>query len=346
MNVIVGDILIIILQHIDSPVSVVRAASACKRRHGIIADAGFLRRFRSVHALTLVAGDYFNDSKRLQPSFVPAAHRGSLLLLNDDVVSGKLSHVFLDIVVCEPETRRYKWIPPLPLPIQGLLPRRRRHIGMSNFKVLCMFKHVIKSQRAICTGSAMFTAWSAGSSPPVVVMGRLYTEARRDLVDLHELGGAGGSQYFYAPGRNLVVLDRGTGEFFHAVFPPPTVSWAGDFDVHVTRSRFYVTGGRDGKPRIFTVFDETMKVYARPDGGEWMLQKSLSLPEATRTCPARTLDIQTSGTGYVVLLLKTALDKWLISVDMETMLVTLAAEDTGPVMYRCEIPWPPVLNNV
>ncbi|RLM98507.1 uncharacterized protein C2845_PM06G32200 [Panicum miliaceum] len=58
---VIDDILLLILERIDSPVYLVRAASTCKRWHGIIADAGFLRRLRSTHAPSLVAGDYLND---------------------------------------------------------------------------------------------------------------------------------------------------------------------------------------------------------------------------------------------------------------------------------------------
>ena len=57
---VIDDVLLLILERIDSPVYLVRAASTCKRWHGLIADAGFLRRYRSAHAPSLVAGHYFN----------------------------------------------------------------------------------------------------------------------------------------------------------------------------------------------------------------------------------------------------------------------------------------------
>ena len=183
---------------------------------------------------------------------------------------------------------------------------------------------------------------------------------------MRDLGCAGGSQYFYVRGhRNqLVALDRSSGEFSVAVFPPPSENQGGDgdgdFDIIMLRRLFYATDGRDGEPRIFTVIGETMKVYAKLDGGEWALEKSLSLREATRGLPGykeeffgqRPLEIVTRGPGYVTLspgILETTW-KWLISVDLETMQVALAeaaAADMGEVMYRCEIvPWLPVLNSV
>jgi hypothetical protein len=149
-----------------------------------------------------------------------------------------------------------------------------------------------------------------------------------------------GVQYFYVRGRNLVALDRSSGEFSHAVFPPPSEeNDDDDFDL-VMWTHSYATDGRDGEPRIFTVFDETMKVYAKLDGGEWALEKSLSLREATRGLPGykeeffgqRPLEIVTRGPGYVTLspgILETTWE-WLISVDLETMqVVELAAADTG-----------------
>ena len=55
----------------------------------------------------------------------------------------------------------------------------------------------------------------------------------------------------------------------------------------------------------------------------------------------------TRGPGYVTLspgIVETTWE-WLISVDLETMQVAATA-DMGAVMYRCEFPWPPVLNSV
>ncbi|CAO1939555.1 unnamed protein product [Urochloa humidicola] len=328
------DILLLILQKIDSPVSLVRAASTCKRWHAIIADAGFLRRFRSVHASPLVAGDYFNDSMLLPglnelgprlknlPSFVPAASssidarhfsldflsaidedknspstwtvfdsRGSLLLLTR-TACGECSYSgygFRDIVVCEPSTRRYKRITPPPYfnehyyykgsyLVDGDADVAGGRIGMSNFRVIWMFIHYDVAERASYTGTAMFVAGNRGTSCSC-------TDPKITLGSWSDLGRAGGSWYFYTEGRNLVVLDGSTGKLSHSVLPPPSKNWVDDFDLHIWGSKFYVADGRDGKPRIFTVFDETMKVYARLDGGEWALEKRL--PAEGNPGPAR-----------------------------------------------------------
>ncbi|CAN6352148.1 unnamed protein product [Urochloa humidicola] len=60
---LIDDILVLILHRIDSPASLIRAASTCKQWHAIISSAAFLRRFRSARSSSLVAGDYFNDHK-------------------------------------------------------------------------------------------------------------------------------------------------------------------------------------------------------------------------------------------------------------------------------------------
>ncbi|CAN6338725.1 unnamed protein product [Urochloa humidicola] len=94
---LIDDILVLILHRIDSPASLIRAASTCKQWHAIISSAAFLRRFRSARSSSLVAGDYFNDHKlsdfimdeqrepgvTYRPSFLPAAggdHRRPPLL--------------------------------------------------------------------------------------------------------------------------------------------------------------------------------------------------------------------------------------------------------------------------
>ncbi|TVU49457.1 hypothetical protein EJB05_00770, partial [Eragrostis curvula] len=70
------DVVGLVLERIGSQVSLIRAASTCKRWRRIIADAAFLRRFRSLHAPT-VAGTYHNDTvdgerESKGPVFIPS----------------------------------------------------------------------------------------------------------------------------------------------------------------------------------------------------------------------------------------------------------------------------------
>ncbi|KAG2621703.1 hypothetical protein PVAP13_3NG321900 [Panicum virgatum] len=361
MDVIDDDVLRLILERIDSPVYLVRAASTCKRWHGLIADAGFLRRYRSAHAPSLVAGYYSNGIYYETDSEAEPPCRGTLLLMYRMGSHQSFDGVFPDCVVCEPATRRYRRIPRPPNLVDGEASMAGPRIGMSSFRVLYMFENGLGLD-SWSAGTAMFTAGSSeppswGSWTPRLAIGSPDDAINQDLADMRDLGCAGGSQYFYVRGhRNqLVALDRSSGEFSVAVFPPPSENQGGsdDFDVDLImwRAFFHATDGRDGEPRIFTVIGETMKVYAKLDGGEWALEKRLSLREATRGLPGP-LGVVTRGPGYVTLSPGTreTTRVWLISVDLETMQVALAeaaAADMGEVMYRCEIvPWLPVLNSV
>ncbi|CAN6361557.1 unnamed protein product [Urochloa humidicola] len=55
----IDDVLRLVLERVDSHVSLIRAAAVCKRWRRAIADAAFLRRYRSLHA-PAVAGGYRN----------------------------------------------------------------------------------------------------------------------------------------------------------------------------------------------------------------------------------------------------------------------------------------------
>jgi hypothetical protein len=55
----VDDTVVLILERINSLVSLIRAASTCRRWRRVMADAGFLRRFRSLHGPP-VTGHYYN----------------------------------------------------------------------------------------------------------------------------------------------------------------------------------------------------------------------------------------------------------------------------------------------
>ncbi|OEL33262.1 hypothetical protein BAE44_0005719 [Dichanthelium oligosanthes] len=85
-------------------------------------------------------------------------------------------------------------------------------------------------------------------------------------------------------GRALIALDGHTGEYSPSFVLPTTEEWP----AHLWNYPVYITDGRDGKPRIFSAVDNTMKVFARLDGdggGEWALEKKVALQEATRGLP-------------------------------------------------------------
>ncbi|CAN6329594.1 unnamed protein product [Urochloa humidicola] len=140
MDAMNDDALLLVLERVDSHVSLIRAAAVCRRWRRAIADVAFLRCYRSLHA-TPVTGYYLNHPSPwnldgttchapvffpTSPSIVDACHfsldflpggasswrvcdsRGSLLLLID---MRQLERDFPDHVVCEPLTRRYMMVP-------------------------------------------------------------------------------------------------------------------------------------------------------------------------------------------------------------------------------------------
>ncbi|CAL4898296.1 unnamed protein product [Urochloa decumbens] len=366
------DILGLVLERVGSHVSLIRAAAVCKRWRRAIADAGFLRRYRSLHAPS-VAG-YYRDGGgdhrfRVAPVFVPSSpsmldarhfsldfllpygagswdiidSRGSLLLVH----RRGSEPAFPDMVVCEPLTRRCVAIsPPADFSVgrsllmesflvDGYNNKAGGRISVSNFRVRCVL------YSGGHTHTAMFTM--GGDT------GLLWTEKTIDHSApqfglSHSLGHAGGSWYFYVKGRTLIVLDGSTGDFSSSVLPPLE-----DWDLYTWTYNFFVTSGRDGMPRIITVIGDTMKLFAKLDGCEWVLEKSVLLPKATQDLPGYQpwffnlpQNVLMRGEGFVVLSPMYG-GPWPFSINLETMEVAPAAY-MGLMMYRCELPWPPALH--
>ncbi|CAL4898292.1 unnamed protein product [Urochloa decumbens] len=367
------DVLGIVLERVDSHVSLIRAAAVCKRWRRAIADASFLRRYRSLHAST-VAGHYHNLLFQLvlfgvpydgpvfvpsSPSMVDARHfsldflpdgagswilrnsRGSLLLMFREGTGGsEFDTCFPNTLVCNPLTQSYMMVPPPAdfdsscdflgnFLIDGETDRAGGCIGMSNFRVLCMF------DRNGVTHVAMFTLGSSWSEKNIDHIAPMLQSA-------HFLGHAWGSHYIYADGNILIKLDGSTGDFTSSMLPAIE-----DWDQRYDR---FVAEDRDGKPCIFTVFDSTMKVFARLDSGEWALEKSVLLSEATSALPGYQPSffhgdqgILIRGSGFVTLYPEVEVN-WQYSINLQTMEAELAEGDKGRKLYRCELPWPPALH--
>ncbi|RLN00611.1 uncharacterized protein C2845_PM06G32290 [Panicum miliaceum] len=303
------DALGLVLERVGSHVSLIRAAAVCRRWRRAIAGAAFLRRFRSLHA-PAVAGYYHNTSPWARilmgvdaraskgPVFLPSSppvvdarhfsldflpdgagsgtildSRGSLLLVMGRRGRGLASP---GMVVCEPLTRRCEIIPPpadfngggflFSCLVDGYADDNEAsgHISMSNFRVLCMFK------RDGVMHAAMFTVGSSWSNKNI-------GHIAPSLQWPDFLGRAGGSWYFHVEGRILVELDGSTGDSTSSVILA--------IEESDQRCKYLVTEGRDGKPRFFTVFNNTMKVFAKLHSGEWALENSVLLSEATCGLP-------------------------------------------------------------
>ncbi|CAN6352157.1 unnamed protein product [Urochloa humidicola] len=146
-------------------------------------------------------------------------------------------------------------------------------------------------------------------------------------------------------GRTLVDFDCSTGDFTSSALPAIE-----DLDFDQETCNFFVTELRDGKPRIITVSNNTLKVFARLDSGEWALEKSALMRELTCGLPGYNpsyfysgQDILARGSGLVILSQLSA-EPWRCSVNLETMEAELTTCDMNPMVYRCELPWPPALH--
>ncbi|CAN6348223.1 unnamed protein product [Urochloa humidicola] len=366
------DVLLLVLERVDSHVSLIRAAAVCRRWRRAIADAAFLRRYRSLHAPAVAGGyGYYFGGRHSRagpvfapssPSVVDARHfsldflpgdaaswivrdsRGSLLLLCRAEIK-VFPSFFPDMVVCEPLTRHYRRIHPLAdladcryfwqfYLIDGEADEAGGRISLSNFRVLCMF---------ICHGfmhTAMYTMGSSWSEKSIC-------HAAPYLYSTNFLGRAGGSRYFCVEGRTLVDLDCSTGNFTSSALPAIEDL---DFDQDQERCNFFVTELQDDKPHIITMLNNTLKVFKRLDSGEWALAKSVLLPEVTQRLPGYKPSFFDSDQGMLargsrlVILSPHFPESWQYSVDLETMEVELTTCDVKLTLYRCELPWPPALH--
>ncbi|TVU49453.1 hypothetical protein EJB05_00766, partial [Eragrostis curvula] len=281
--------------------------------------------------------------------------RGTLLLLHCTLPWHHPGDGFTpDLVVCEPHTQSCKRIlPPPDTSVDNFMfwgsylvdgdaaDDVGDRISMSNFRVLCELSRRSDGVNvtAMFTGGATDSSSSWGEKKAAVDVAPPWPLLRL-------MGRAAGKWYFYFQSRKMIVFDGSTGEFSSSMLPPIV-----DWDLHIWHFKFYVTEGRDRKPRVFTVFDDTMKVLAMmdDDGGEWAPEKTVLLSEATRGLPGykpsffnQPLNILTRAPGFVILSTRTE-DWWTFSIDLETMEAALAPaeEDLGAMAYPCELPWPP-----
>ncbi|CAL4898311.1 unnamed protein product [Urochloa decumbens] len=359
------DVLDLVLEQVDSHVSLIRAAAVCKRWRRAIADAAFLRRYRSLRAPPVAVGyrNGFDDRySSVGPVFAPSAapsvvdaRHFSLDFLPGDAASWELvdsrgsllvlwqAYFSAEIVVCEPLTRRYKRIPP-PADlnnyyrwrcylIDGEADEAGGCIGMYNFRVVYMF-----TKRD--DGNKHVVMYTVGSSWSKTNFDRI-TPSSNCLSPV----GHGGGCWYFVQGSALIVLDSSTGDFSSSELPPLVEDW----DSHAEDGDFFITNGRDSRLRIFTVFDGTMMVLVTLESGEWMLEKRVFLSEATCGLPGYDpfffsipQFVLMVGAGYAIL--APINSGWLFSINLETMEAASAVELMASRVYGCELPWPPTLH--
>ncbi|KAL6623262.1 hypothetical protein ACP70R_033141 [Stipagrostis hirtigluma subsp. patula] len=320
MHAIPDELLELILLRLGSPVFLLRAASACKRWRRIIAGAGFLGRFHSLHG-PAVAGVFrqtqpplFSKPARRQrpwprPSFVPSRthgdcrfsldflpdrdatrpwawrivdSRGSLLLLDRLDPKGEQPLPFQDMVVCEPATRRYRRIAPC-----------------SNFR-----EHVVNhvflldgdgdgdgtvgmsNFKVLCVlyrddYAAGRCCYHAGVLNPGKSRRKILEIKGEDVIFL---GATSSSVYWYIGGRTMLALDRRRSVELSSFVLPNTK----DFDDDISPLQLTVVASRrDGEARIaLSKGGGNLKVFARINGsGEWALEKNIQLTVVAQGLP-------------------------------------------------------------
>ncbi|KAL6623263.1 hypothetical protein ACP70R_033142 [Stipagrostis hirtigluma subsp. patula] len=318
IDAIPDELLELILLRLGSPVFLLRAASACKRWRRIVAGAGFLGRFRSLHGPPVVGvfrqtePPFPPNSPRKRPrprpwprpSFVPSRthgdcrfsldflpdldatrpspwriveSRGSLLLLDCVDRDGEpSSSPFLDMVVCEPATRRYRRIAPRSdfhwlmhvvcyvflLDGDGHGDGDGREVdGMSNFKVLCvLYRQNYRSGRSYHHAGVL----TPGGSPRKI-------EIKGE--DIIFVGATSSSVYWHIGGRTMLALHRSTLQFSSFLLPLPNTE---DFDGRIFPD---IARRRDGEARIVVSREGgNLMVFARiDDSSEWALEKNIQL---------------------------------------------------------------------
>lgn len=283
--------------------------------------------------------------------------RGSLLLLTstpwwESIDPRRWSP---DFIVCEPVSRRYQGIARpadlshLPLLGAFLLDGVGTCAGdaMSNFRVLSVLYERSRWRYQFCTPRAcVFTpgsdggwriCWHAMNDDDVEVP---------DIEMSHFAGRAARKVYWGMETRSLLVLDESTLKFSLLAFPAP-------MQLPNRRISFRVIGGVDGGDtvRVVRLDGDGLEVFCQlPDSGEWVIERSISLRDATANLPGWEywffrLPASIVAADNTSVVLTPGEKTWLFSVDLETMEVEnehVRNRDVGP-SYPCALPWPPVL---
>uniref|UniRef100_A0A0D3H584 F-box domain-containing protein n=1 Tax=Oryza barthii TaxID=65489 RepID=A0A0D3H584_9ORYZ len=318
VNDVPDEVLELVLLRLGDSLALLRAAAACKRWRRLVADAGFLARFRSLHAPHVV-GHYHVvdptfagalrggnhvfvperspsplDRRRLSLDFLPepdsdrawwelADTRGGLVLLYQN----KWNVSFPDMVVCEPLTRRH----------QGILrPQETKY--------------------RICFGVFLIDGAAADETGGCISMSNF-----RVLSAVCE---SETSYWYYhgTPRPRAYVFSSGVDEFSLVTIP----AIVGE-SYHPSTFRV-IGGGNDGTMRVVRLIGDDLKIFTqlKGSGGEWVVEKLVRLPVATRGLPGHDVGlfhhyarIVTENERYILVTPRVA--TWLFSVEVETPVV-------------------------
>ncbi|KAL6622514.1 hypothetical protein ACP70R_032393 [Stipagrostis hirtigluma subsp. patula] len=365
------DLLELVLLHIGSPVSLIRAAATCKPWRRVIGGAGFLRRFRSIHG-PHVLGHYFQltDFSFFFPSpgaavDVRAGVPSNLqyhAVLNDSR-HGLLTFVRTNcgvIVVSNPFTRQRRELHPpcrracchsrcltaFLLDADADEPGRSSH--MSNFRVLCVsLPHLCHGSSSSIVEAHVFSArdnrWLS-----------LSTMAVDDVVppgaDMYDpthfmfVGRAGGLICWSAKVNinGVLLLDESTGEFSSFTLPGRLA------DIN----RLRMIGVDAGVMRLVRTVRDDFEVlrYAR-SSGDCVIERRVGLSQLAGGLEARPdrwwrLMEMAEAAGTAVHFVLSPGDKtnWVFTVDVENMKLERTQSDRfARRVFTYELPWPPTI---
>uniref|UniRef100_K3ZDQ1 F-box domain-containing protein n=1 Tax=Setaria italica TaxID=4555 RepID=K3ZDQ1_SETIT len=365
------DLLRQILLRLDSPLWLLRAASACRQFRCAVASAdsgrAFLRLASSLHPPVVIRHYHnrwhHNCSSSVRPiAFVPSP--SSPLAPPIDVTDWEVADCHGGLVVlcdrqnsppnlsvCDPLTRRYQGIPHPPGKRAGFvvaLLDGDGKISISNFRVLYYCFH----------GVCVFSAADGGDGwrflrPPSA--GSNYMG--------HVAGRVDGSIYLDSLTGNVRVLDNVSLELSEVCLP-----FGIDKSKAPWRSAFTVVHGAGANPTwppstwIIHVHGEELEFFRRVRGGiggEWVLEHSIpKLSEVARGlqagCPEKRLErtvvhVIAVGTGIAVLSARNHCRwRWLFSVNMDTKELQVVRQQkayggTEERTFTYTLPWPQFL---
>ncbi|XP_037416835.1 uncharacterized protein LOC119279844 [Triticum dicoccoides] len=373
------ELLELVFLRLFCPLSLVRAACACKRWRRIIADGAFLGCLRSLRAPPLVAGHYRVDEpvhgacrpvcnpvffpsplladavglrpERLSLEFLPgcdggswhiADSRGGLLVLNKCA-----KRRFRDLVVCDPTTRRYRVIPP-PASLRGRLYRGAFLLdgdaadeAAGQRTSLSNFRIIVALGLNVVARACVFSS-GTGRDGGCWTMAPVAADHRvKPMTELCLARHVGNSVYWTTLRTEIITLDKDTAQFSCSLFPDDMYFCYG--------LEFVGCGG--GRVRIARLDHRDLKVFVFIQGShEWVLENSVPLPqligevqghgELKVNMPKKVVSV---GEGSVVLCTEKGVG--LVSVDLATMESERLHDGNkyyGPA-YMYQLPWPPTI---